>query len=317
MRTLEISRWLFALADERDAWAKGFDDGQWRAVDVPHDWSVEQEFSAEFSSGTGYLPGGIGWYRAHVPLDERSPLRELGSIDGRRVRLVFHGVYKNAQVWANGYHLGGRPSGYAQFSFDLTELLSYAGDDELVISVRVDHTDISDSRWYNGSDITRRVELEVHEPVRVGEPGTTITTLVGDDAGAAVQLARVVINDGVAPVTVRVDDELRSASGRLHSSTTLVDVAPGASVETSVIVLVPDPELWSDVSPNLYRLSTRLTWQHDGEERVATYEELAGIRTFRFDPNSGFSINGEPRILKGVCLHEDAGTFGTAVPIDV
>ena len=146
MRTFEISRWLFALADERDAWAKGFDDAAWRPVVVPHDWSVEQEFSPEFSSGTGYLPGGIGWYRAHVPLGELSPLRELEPIDGRVVRLVFHGVYKNAQVWANGYHLGGRPSGYAQFSFDLTELLSYAADDELVISVRVDHTDISDSR---------------------------------------------------------------------------------------------------------------------------------------------------------------------------
>ncbi len=66
----------------------------------------------------------------------------------------------------NGYHVGGRPSGCAEFSFDLTEILSYANGDDLVISVRVEHTDISDSRWYNGSGITRHVELEVHEPVR-------------------------------------------------------------------------------------------------------------------------------------------------------
>ena len=311
MRTFEISRWLFTLADEHDAWAKGYDDGAWRAVAVPHDWSVEQEFSPEFSSGTGYLPGGIGWYRAHMQLGE------LGSFDGRRVRLVFHGVYKNAQVWVNGYHLGGRPSGYVQFSFDLTELLSYAADDELVISVRVDHTDISDSRWYNGAGITRRVDLEVHEPVHLAEPGTTITTLVADDAGAAVQLARVLVNDGATAVTVRVDDELRSAYGRVHTSTTEVELAPGASGDATVIVLVPEPELWSDVSPNLYTLSTRLTWEHDGHERAATYGELTGIRTFRFHPDTGFSINGEPRILKGVCLHEDAGTFGTAVPAEV
>ncbi len=161
----------------------------WRPVTVPHDWSIEQEFSPEASSGTGYLPGGIGWYRAHVSLDNLGPLSELGSSGGRRVRLVFHGVYKNAQVWVNGYHLGGRPSGYAEFSFDLTELLSYNPGDELVISVRVDHTDISDSRWYNGSGITRRVELEVHEPVRLREPGTTITTL-GVDATAAVDADR-------------------------------------------------------------------------------------------------------------------------------
>ena len=106
---------------------------------MPHDWSIEQDFSQEHSSGTGYLPGGIGWYRAHVSL------ADLGPIDDRHVRLVFHGVYKNADVWVNGYHLGGRPSGYAQFSFDLTEILSYAPDDDLVLSVRVEHTDISDS----------------------------------------------------------------------------------------------------------------------------------------------------------------------------
>ena len=234
------------------------------------------------------------------------------------VRLVFHGVYKNAQVWANGYHLGGRPSGYAEFSFDLTELLSYNPGDELVISVRVDHTDISDSRWYNGSGITRRVELEIHDQVRVREPGTTITTQSVDATGAAVRIARVLANDTTEPVTVRIDDELRSlASGRTHTATAHVELAPGASAEAAATLLVPEPELWSDLSPTLYRLSTRLTWQQDGQERVAEYDELTGIRTFGFDPDDGFSINGEPRILKGVCLHEDAGTFGVAVPVEV
>ena len=170
MHSYDISRWAFTLADEPDAWAKGFDDSSWRQVTVPHDWSVEQPFSQSLSSGTGYLPGGIGWYRAHVPL------ADVGEIAGKHVRLVFHGVYKNADVWVNGYHFGSRPSGYAEFSFDLTEVLSYPNDGELVVSVRVEHTDISDSRWYNGSGITRRVELEVHEPVRVAEYGTAFTT---------------------------------------------------------------------------------------------------------------------------------------------
>ncbi|RYH08604.1 MAG: beta-galactosidase, partial [Alphaproteobacteria bacterium] len=170
MRTLDIRRWAFTLSDQPDAWAKGFDDSSWRTVTVPHDWSVEQEFSQSFSSGTGYLPGGIGWYRAHVSL------HELGELAAKHVRLVFHGVYKNAQVWVNGYHLGGRPSGYAEFSFDITEILSYANDGDLVVTVRVEHTDISDSRWYNGSGITRRVEIEVHEQVRLAEYGTAFTT---------------------------------------------------------------------------------------------------------------------------------------------
>ncbi len=133
------------------------------------------------------------------------------------MRLVFHGVYKNADVWVNGYHLGGRPSGHAQFSFDLTEILSYAPDDDLVVSVRVDHTDISDSRWYNGSGITRRVEIEVHEQVRVREHGTAFTTLSADAAEATVRIVQTLVNDTASPATVRVHQELRSlTSGRIH-----------------------------------------------------------------------------------------------------
>ena len=161
MHTQSIHQWLFSRADDPDAWAKRYDDATWRAVAVPHDWSVEEEFSATFSSGTGYLPGGVGWYRAHVDTGA------LGLREDSVLRLVFHGVYKNADVWVNGYHLGRRPSGHARFSFDISEILSYATDEDLVISVRVEHTDLSDSRWYNGSGITRRVDLEVHEPVHV------------------------------------------------------------------------------------------------------------------------------------------------------
>ncbi|HMS37526.1 MAG TPA: hypothetical protein PKA93_10215, partial [Arachnia sp.] len=100
MRSFPVPTWSFLLADEPEAWKKNLDDAAWRSVVVPHDWSVEQPFSPDCSSGTGYLPGGVGWYRAHVDLGG------LGVTEGKRVRLVFRGVYKNADVWANGYHLG-------------------------------------------------------------------------------------------------------------------------------------------------------------------------------------------------------------------
>ncbi|WP_243076240.1 glycoside hydrolase family 2 TIM barrel-domain containing protein [Microbacterium sp. SS28] len=309
MQTVPISRWAFALGDDRGATAKGFDDSSWRAVTVPHDWSVEHAFSPEHSSGTGYLPGGIGWYRAHVPLSE------VGATDDQHVRLAFHGVYKNADVWVNGYHLGSRPSGYAAFSFDLTEILSYAPDDDLVVSVRVDHTDISDSRWYNGSGITRRVELEVHERVRVAEYGTTFTTLFADESKAVVRVVQTIVNDTNAPATVRVRHELRSlTSDQVHGFETEVEVPAGGSADAEATKALPDPELWSDIDPRLHRLTTTLEWAGD---RPAVHEETVGIRTFAFDPDTGFSINGERRILKGVCLHEDAGCFGTAVPASV
>lgn len=309
MQHFDIRRWQFTLADEPDAWAKGFDDGAWRAVNIPHDWSIEQPFAEQHSSGTGYLPGGIGWYRARVSL------ASLGDIAGKHVRLKFHGVYKNARVWVNGYHVGGRPSGYAEFSFDLTEILSYANSDELVISVRVEHTDISDSRWYNGSGINRQVRLEVHQAVRVAEYGTGFETLTADVAQATVRVTQTVINDTAAAVTVQVRHELRAlSSGRIRTFETTAELAAGASAGTAVTAKMAQPDLWSDTNPNLYRLTTTLNW---GTSQNAVYEETVGIRTFRFDAERGFFINGEARTLKGVCLHEDAGPFGTAVPSEV
>ncbi len=312
MHAIELQRWGFLLADEPDAWAKGFDDSAWRIVTVPHDWSVEQPFAEALSSGTGYLPGGIGWYRAHVAL------AELGDLAGKHLRLVFRGVYKNAQVWVNGYHMGGRPSGYAEFSFDLTEILSYATGDELVVSVRVEHTDISDSRWYNGTGITRRVEIEVHEPVRIAEYGTRFVTLAADPAEATVSIAQPIANDTAEPRPVVVHHELRSlSSGRVHSVTANAIVPAGGIADAVATTQLSEPELWSDTAPHLYRLTSTLIWSGQGGKQHATYRETVGIRTFRFDANRGFSINGEPRKLKGVCLHEDAGCLGTAVPTAV
>jgi beta-galactosidase len=309
MHKTEIAQWQFLPADEPDAWAKGFDDTSWRGVTVPHDWSVEQPFAQHHSSGTGYLPGGIGWYRAHVSL------QSLGDLGAKHLRLVFGGVYKNAQVWVNGYHVGGRPSGYAEFSFDLTDILAYANSDDLVVSVRVEHTDISDSRWYNGTGITRRVWLEVEEPVRLAEYGTAFTTRSADASAAEIRIDHVIRNDTAAAVSLRLGHELRSlSSGNSYSFATQVDVPSGAAQNVTVTGTVPHPELWSDSTPHLYRLTTTLHWSDVGVEQSAVYTETVGIRTFRFDPDTGFAINGTPVKLRGVCLHEDAGCLGTAVP---
>lgn len=308
MHTQPIGNWLFSRTDDPDAWAKRYDDAGWRAVVVPHDWGVEEEFSPALSSGTGYLPGGVGWYRVHVPATE------LPLTDAAVVRLVFHGVYKNARVWVNGYHVGGRASGHARFSFDLTEILSYSHDGDLVISVRVEHTDISDSRWYNGSGITRRVDLELHDAVHVPEHGTVVTTLAADAAEATIRIDQSLANAAGRSAVVHARHELVSLStGRTHVAELSAEVAAGAVAATSAEIRMPQPELWSDDDPRLHRLTTTLTWPGGSTE----YREVVGIRTFRFDPDSGFSVNGEQRTLKGVCLHEDAGVLGTAVPAEV
>ena len=107
MEKYPINDWRFYLGDNEIAWQKDFNDENWQNVTVPHDWSITQDFTKAASSGTGYLPGGIGWYRAHVAINE------IGEVTDKVTQLRFDGVYKNCQVWVNGYHVGGWASGYS------------------------------------------------------------------------------------------------------------------------------------------------------------------------------------------------------------
>lgn len=319
MRSTVIEAWSFRLTDDPDACKKNADESGFRPVRVPHDWAVEHAFDESCSSGTGYLPGGIGWYRAHCPIGT------LGLRDAAAVRLIFHGAYKNAQVWVNGYHLGGRPSGHAEFSFELTELIGYAPDDDLVISVRIDHRDLADSRWYNGSGLTRRVELEAHDAVSPAHHGTMITTRTATPDLAEVEVVQQLRNHTDRPrrvvVTHRLDPtrpEPVEGPGQIGlgpSTSSGIDIPARGTVELTSLLQVADPLLWSDDHPHLYRLVTMIDFDDDHEP--ARHELVTGLRKIAFDPDTGFMINGEHRVLRGVCLHEDAGPLGVAVPAEV
>lgn len=148
--------WRFHYGDVPEAWYKGYDDQDWEKVFLPHDWSVHMPFRQEYSSGTGYLAGGVGWYRVRFSLPE--------AYRGKRIRVVFDGIYKNSRIWCNSYHLGKRPYGYSEISYDISELANF-GEEDNEISVQVTHTDLADSRWFTGSGIYRKVWLLAEEPV--------------------------------------------------------------------------------------------------------------------------------------------------------
>src|SRR5699024_4022643 len=115
--------------------------------------------------------------------------------EANTLRLIFEGVYKHAQVWVNGYHLGSRASGYAEFSFDMSDIFSYARDNALVIAVRADHTDLADSRLYNGSGITCQVRLENHQEIQLVENGTFFETSSCNDKKANIRITHEVLNN--------------------------------------------------------------------------------------------------------------------------
>lgn len=289
--------WKFHLGDEKDAFMQEYADSAWRQLSLPHDWSIEGTYSPDLASGTGYLPGGIGWYRKHF--DHKIE-------DGNeKLYIYFEGVYNRSDVYINGHHLGHRPNGYASFMYDLTPYLK-EGDN--VISVRVDHSRYADSRYYTGSGIYRDVYL-------VKAPATHIAQW-----GIGFETESVKGNKGKVKVGVAIDNPEKG----LTVKTSLLNVDGKAVAHSSkkvsgnevcnMTMEVLDARLWSLETPYLYTLRTELL--KDGKV-IDSSDTPVGIRTLSFDADTGFALNGKNMKVKGVCIHHDAGALGAVVPEEV
>lgn len=311
-RTIELKEnWRFHLGECEEAWYKGYDDSSWREVMIPHDWSVEAPFSPACSSGTGYLQGGTGWYRTRFSLPEE--------YRGKRLRLVFDGVYKNSQVSCNSYYLGRRPNGYVSFSYDISDFAVF-GEAENEVSVKVVHEDLADSRWFTGSGITRKVTLLAEEPVHPVEYGCTFRTDgISEEGGkrsAQVTVVHEPVNTGSGRVELEIKTVLLSEDGHIAAELTgKLPLSPGERGKLVLEGTVKEPRLWSPEAPVLYRMQTR--YRVNGEEEYLVHEEKVGIRTIAFSPEEGFFLNGINTKIKGVCVHHDGGCLGAAMRPEV
>jgi beta-galactosidase len=297
------ANWLFSKGDFASAMLPAFDDRGWQPVNVPHDWSSDGPFSADYGSGNGYAPGGIGWYRKHFKLDSDQK--------GRLVMIEFDGVYDYSEVWVNGQFVGGRPYGFSSFQFDLTPLVKFGSGDN-VVAVRVDHSRFADSRFYTGSGIYRNVRLVITDKLRIAHWGVSVTTPKIKSGSAVVRVETTVENNSAENRTFSLQSDILAPGGEIVASLTTSKKMAGHSVQTLAQDLkVLRPELWSPDSPSLYTLKSRVK---SGGAVADETETPFGIRTATFDPAKGFFLNGTNLKIKGVCLHHDAGPIGAAVP---
>src|SRR4030042_1724387 len=145
--------WRFLKDSLSGAENTDFNDSNWRILDVPHDWSIEDlpgqngediigpfDKSAIDKMSSGYLVGGIGWYRKSFTIKEEDK--------DKIAYLQFDGVYMNTDVWLNGKHLGFHPYGYTPFYYDITSFLNPAGQAN-VVAIRAKNDGLN-SRWYSG-----------------------------------------------------------------------------------------------------------------------------------------------------------------------
>ncbi|MEL7834775.1 glycoside hydrolase family 2 TIM barrel-domain containing protein [Fodinibius sp. Rm-B-1B1-1] len=296
------NNWKFQLGEAHGAQFTLFDDSEWRTIDTPHDWSIEEKFSKDLASGQGYLPGGIGWYRKTFTLSEDKR--------DKKIQLLFDGVYQNAEVWINGEYLGKRPYGFISFSRELTEHLNF-GDQENVVAVRVDHSNYADARWYTGSGITRQVWLKVMNPVHIKQWGTHIRTPEVSESEAAVKVTTTLVNDSDESQNITLKGMVNKSGKKISNGETSVHLPPNSERKVDQVLTVDNPNRWSVEHPHLYDYVTEIYSNNNIYDRKET---KFGIRTFRFEADEGFFLNGKSMLIKGVCLHNDAGSLGSAVP---
>ncbi|MBI3569376.1 MAG: glycoside hydrolase family 2 protein [Gemmatimonadetes bacterium] len=295
--------WRFTLGDAAGAERPAFDDRQWRRLDLPHDWSIEgtPQRDAPARGNGGYFPTGIGWYRKAFRLPTGAK--------GHEVSLEFDGIYMNADVWINGFHLGRRPYGYSSVSYDITSHLVSGVN---VVAVRVDNSLQPNSRWYTGSGIYRHTWLTVFEPLHVAHWGTSITTPRADSAAADVVVRTTVENRGAAVSHGVLRSVVVDGAGREVARTeSLFSVGNGLSDELEQRLRVATPALWSTTAPAMYTLRSEVV---DGARTTDVLTTPFGIRSIAYDKDRGFLLNGTHLKMNGVNLHHDAGAVGTAVP---
>lgn len=318
--------WKFSLTDHPAYSLSGFDDSSWRQLTLPHDWSIEGQFSKTNPSGASgaYLPCGIGWYRKSFVMNE---------VDStKRMFIRFDGIYMNSKVWINGHLLGLRPYGYVGFQYDITGFLKFGLDSANVLAVQVDNSLQPASRWYSGSGIYRNVWLVMTNSLHFTSNGAFVQCTKADSVKATLSVAykiraNIFLESKIKGYEMHPDSDKRTTKECSVISTVRNKegqiVAKGVSKfsigdltmrETHTTLEISHPKLWSSESPEMYQLQSSLECEGVIADQLTT---PIGIRELKYTVDNGLLVNGKTTKLKGVCLHHDGASFGAAVPIGV
>jgi beta-galactosidase len=305
------ANWKFKKGKGIEAKATNFNDTEWRKLDVPHDWSIEDltdtpnDSTIEISirgpfyknnagkNATAFTVGGTAWYRKTFTMDKNT--------NGKKVFIQFDGVYMNADIWINGHHLGNHPYGYTAFVYDLTEHLNPAGIQN-VVAVEVKNEGYN-SRWYSGSGIYRHVWLSVVNPTHIENWGVHIVSENVSDQSADIHFTTKIEN---SITNLSLTSEIYSTDNKLISTKT-TEVSGNNKIEQ--IINIKNPKLWDIESPYLYR--AKIILKQNGKV-IDESSHNFGVRSIHFDAKSGFTLNGKNIKLKGGNIHHDNGPLGAA-----
>ena len=297
--------WLFYRGDIVEGERSDLDDSQWRQVNLPHDWSIEDipgtnsPFTADAVTEVsgGFTVGGTGWYRKHFYVDAAEK--------GRCIAVAFDGIYMNADIWVNDRHVADHVYGYTAFELDITDYVRFG--EKNLIAVRVKNEGLN-CRWYTGSGIYRHTFLRITNPLHFETWGTFITTPVATANRAEVHVQSILANtekaNGKVILETQIVDKENRTVARKEQQVTLDNKE---KTEVGHTLEVTSPQLWSTDNPYLYRVVNRLLQ----DNKIIDEECISiGIRNIAFSAENGFQLNGKSMKLKGGCIHHDNGLLG-------
>jgi len=288
--------------------ALDFDDSSWRQIKLPHDWAIALEFINEPSTNShGYKPVGwkfpensLGWYRKKFELPAKD--------SDKQIFIKFDGVFRDCDVWINGFYLGNNQSGYIEFMYDVTDMLNYGAQNLIVVKVDASQYE---GWWYEGAGIYRHTWLIKKSPVHIEEHGTYITTRQENDrAFVFIQTAITNVSGGLrkGKLELEIFDEEGNEVGRNIQN---MKINPGDRSRLLAEIEISKPLLWSLHHPHLYTLVSTVS-SDDG--RKDQTRNTFGVRTVVFDAQKGFLLNGKAIKIKGACMHQDHAGVGVALP---
>jgi beta-galactosidase len=291
--------------------SQSFSDASWRTVNLPHDWAVELPFDQSADAGHGFKPVGpgfaandIAWYRRTFELPPED--------SGKRVWLEFDGVYRDAQVFVNGWLVGHHESGYSSFRYDITDVANPGGKN--VVAVKVDASKF-EGWFYEGAGIYRHVWLVKTAPLAIAPDGIFVYSKFSNnipEGPVEVDIQTRLKNSKTNSADATVSNEIISPEGQsIAKMNQSAECNRESENEIHSAIIFNSPELWSPESPELYKLIT--TVESDGQI-IDRKETEFGIRTVAFDKDTGFLLNGKPYEIKGTCNHQDAAGVGSALP---
>lgn len=289
-----------------------FDDSAWRSVDLPHDFVIENPKDSTARSIYGAYPTNIGIYRRSFDVES--------SDKGKLIWVQFDGIYRNAEIYLNGFFVGKSTGGYTPCRFEISQFLNYGGENAMLVKT---DARVHESWWYDGGGIYRHAWILKTNPAYIEHDGVFVKTNVAEDnKKAMINVETNIVNTTEKKINAKLISKIvdKNNNVAVHNETSFIvngtRFKAGTPIEKNIAqsIELNAPLLWSPDSPNLYKIISEL-WIDDKLDDVK--ETAFGVRTIRFDAAEGFFLNGKPLKIKGVCVHQDHACVGVAVPDEV